>query len=73
MKATWITSTVFVPTKRQQSQAYSGDSTINIELGLRTAYLFNRTKFEFFIDANIISLGDEIEDGPLVDSSPLKM
>ena len=49
-------------------QAYSGDSTINIELGLRTAYLFNRQS-SIFIDASIISLGDEIKDSPLVDSS----
>ena len=51
-----------------ERQAYSGDSTINIELGLRTAYLFNRQS-SIFIDASIISLGDEIKDSPLVDSS----
>jgi outer membrane protein len=51
-----------------ERQAYIGDSTINIELGLRTAYLFSRQS-SIFIDASIISLGDEIKDSPLVDSS----
>ena len=48
--------------------AYIGEATVNIELGVRVAYLFDRSS-SVFIDGSITSLGDEIKDSPLVDSA----
>ncbi|WP_296591373.1 MipA/OmpV family protein [Methylophaga sp.] len=47
---------------------YKGDSTVNIEAGIRGDYMFNEKHF-MFLDLSVTSLGSEIEDSPLVDSS----
>ncbi|WP_166424162.1 MipA/OmpV family protein [Paraglaciecola sp. 20A4] len=47
---------------------YKGEATVNIEYGMRVAYLFDK-RSSVFIDGSITSLGDEIKDSPLVDSA----
>lgn len=47
---------------------YKGDSTVNIEAGIRGDYMFNEKHF-MFLDLSVTSLGSEIEDSPIVDSS----
>jgi len=47
---------------------YKGDSTVNIETGIRGGYMFNEKHF-MFLDLSVTSLGSEIKDSPLVDSS----
>ncbi len=48
--------------------AYIGESTINLEYGIRAAYIFNK-KSSVIADIKMTSLGNEIKDSPLVDSS----
>ncbi|MGH8443672.1 MAG: MipA/OmpV family protein, partial [Solimonas sp.] len=48
--------------------AYTGESSIGFQTGLRTAYLLN-SKQSVFVDAGIELLGREIEDSPLVDQA----
>lgn len=48
--------------------AYTGSSTINIEYGVRAAYIFDKNN-SLMADFRITSLGSEIKDSPLVDSS----
>lgn len=47
---------------------YQGDSTLNTEISLRGGYMFNE-KHMVFLDVAVTSLGTEIKDSPLVDSS----
>ena len=47
---------------------YIGESTVNIEYGLRGLYLFDENQ-SILLDMSVTSLGNEIKDSPLVDSS----
>lgn len=53
---------------RSGRPGYIGESTINIEYGLRAAYIFNMQN-SLSINLSITSLGSGITDSPLVDSS----
>ncbi len=46
--------------------AYQGESTLNTELGLRSAYTFSR-QHSIYADLSLTWLGDGIKDSPLVD------
>lgn len=48
--------------------AYVGESTVNIEYGVRGAYLIDMNH-SILVDVGITSLGNEIKDSPLVDTS----
>lgn len=53
---------------RLDRPGYSGDAAVNIEYGIRSAYMFDQHQ-SVFIDVGITSLGKEIKNSPLVDSS----
>lgn len=46
--------------------AYEGKSTVNLQVGLRTAYLLDAHQ-SLFLDLSATALGKEIKDSPLVD------
>lgn len=48
--------------------AYSGESGVSTELGVRGVYQFN-SRHSVLMDAEVTSLPDEIKDSPLVDRS----
>ncbi|WP_337881169.1 MipA/OmpV family protein [Rheinheimera sp.] len=48
--------------------AYTASSTMNIDYGVRAMYLFNPSH-SVLLDLSVTSLGSEIKDSPLVDSS----
>lgn len=53
---------------RADRSAYVGEATVNIEYGIRAAYLIDQNS-SVFVDFSITSLGNEIKDSPLVDNS----
>ncbi|MFC4653965.1 MULTISPECIES: MipA/OmpV family protein [Rheinheimera] len=53
---------------RLDRPAYTASSTMNIEYGVRGMYLFNQSH-SLLLDLSVTSLGSEIKDSPLVDSS----
>lgn len=53
---------------REDRSLYIGESTINVNYGLRAAYLINE-KHSVFIDLGVTTLGNEIKTSPLVDDS----
>lgn len=53
---------------RVDRPAYTGEATVNIEFGVRAAYMFD-AKSSVIVDLGITSLGSEIKNSPLVDSS----
>lgn len=53
---------------RSDRPAYVGESTINIEYGLRAAYMFDKQS-SVLVDVRMTSLGSEIKNSPIVDSS----
>lgn len=53
---------------RADRPAYVAEATVNLEYGIRSAYLFNK-KSSVFIDLAATQLGSEIKNSPLVDSS----
>lgn len=53
---------------RMDRAAYIGESAINIEYGIRGSYKLGM-QHSIFLDVKVTSLGSQIEDSPLVDSS----
>lgn len=53
---------------RADRPVYVGEATVNIDYGIRAAYLIDRNS-SVFVDLSMTSLGSKIKDSPLVDSS----
>lgn len=53
---------------RNDRPAYRGESSLNIEYGLRSAYMFDKQN-AMMLDVGVSQLGSAIKDSPLVDSS----